>query len=151
MRLAVTTVFGAAALSFSLAHGTLAQDSGRFPDITGTWEGSKTTAFAKTHPLFSDGTSTVAMEIEIYRQQNNLFWLTQRWRRDNQSEWNEEQAVGTFFLLEDDEFMITEIGPAPETGQSGLFLGEMEDGRMYVTYAGIGSGVTFSAVLDRKQ
>ncbi|MCP4316172.1 MAG: hypothetical protein GY789_09175 [Hyphomicrobiales bacterium] len=151
MKHGISFVLGAAALAFSLVPGAFAQGSGKYHDIKGTWAGSKTTAFAKTHPLFPDGTSKVAMEIDVYKQQDNLFWLTQRWRRDDQPEWDEEYAVGTFHLLEDDEFMITEIGPAPSTGQSGFFVGEMEDGRMYLTYAGIGGGVTYSAVLDRKK
>ncbi len=138
-------------LALSLASASLAQDSGRSPIILGTWTGEATAAYVKSHPQHGDGTATVELELDVYKQQGNLFWISQKWRREGQSDWNETNSVGSFFVHEDDEFMITEMGMTPGSRATGLFVGEIDDGRMELTYTGTDTGVVFSTALDRKR
>ena len=147
----VTSTTAAVALVLGLATASLAQDGGRSPNILGTWTGSATAAYFKSHPSFPDGTATVELELDVYKQQGNLFWVAQKWRREGQSDWNEANSVGSFHVHDDDEFIITEMGSAPDTGATGLFIGEIDDGRMEITYSGMQSGVSFSTALDRNR
>ena len=134
-----------------LVSGSFAQTS-EYPDITGTWVGSYVAGFAKTNPVFPDGTVETNVELEIYRQQDNLLWVINRWRRTTETQWVEEYAVGSFLAGEDDELIINEIGGNKSPiAHPGFFFGELDDGRLYVTYAGDPHGVAFNAVLERQR
>lgn len=142
---------GAVFFAVSLTTASLAQDSGRSPIILGTWTGKANAAYVRTHSQYVDGTATVELELDVYKQQGNLFWIAQKWRREGQTDWNEAYSVGSFFAHDDDDFMITEMGPDSEGGATGFFMGEIDDGRMELTYLGTGSGVAFAAILDRQR
>ncbi|MEM6462145.1 MAG: hypothetical protein AAF724_09540 [Pseudomonadota bacterium] len=144
------TFFGIIVVVAGLAPATFAQDSGRSPNILGTWTGSATAAYVKSHPQFGDSTATVELELNVYKQQGNLIWMTQKWRREGQSDWNEADSIGSFFAHENDEFMIIEMATPPSSGAAGFFMGEIDDGQMELTYTGTESGVAFNTVLNRQ-
>ena len=91
------------------------------------------------------------MELEVYRQEDNLFRAINRWRRDDAADWVVEYTTGSFDLDERDKFIISEEGPATEDRiNTGFFVGEMDDGRLCLNYVGQGDGVSFGVELRRK-
>lgn len=123
----------------------------RFPSVTGTWSGSHSVAFPRNHPQYPDQSLAAQMELEIYKQENNLFWAINRWRPDEASDWVVEYATGAFDLEDRDEFTITVEGPAAEDWiNTGFFLGELDDGKFYLNRVGIGDGISFSTALSRQ-
>lgn len=130
---------------------TTGASADRFPSITGTWSGSYTVAFPRNHPQHPDQALPTQMELEVYRQEGHLVWAINRWRRDEASDWVVEYATGAFDLDDRDEFVLTEEGPAAEDWiNTGFFLGELDDGKLYLNYVGQGDGISFSAELRRK-
>ena len=90
------------------------------------------------------------MELHATRQEKNLFWAENRWRVDGTQDWVVEAATGTFNVFDPTTLSIVETGPAPEGVNTGLFDGRLKDGKLYLTYRGVGDGVSFSTVLERK-
>jgi|GEM_PF-2149026 len=141
---ALAAVVGSAAFA-------MAQDSGGFPTIEGTWAGSYKVAFPHDHAVFHDQSVAISMELEVYRQEANLIWVVNRWRRDGQDEWIVEYGTGAFDLKDRSELIITERGPADHPHATvGLFSGAFDDGTLYLTYSSFANGVTFSVALERE-
>ncbi|MEO1092035.1 MAG: hypothetical protein AAFX81_15510 [Pseudomonadota bacterium] len=127
------------------------QDSPTFPDVLGTWVGDYRIAFPHDHPRFPDGAITVDHELEIYRQEGNLLWFETRWRWETGDEWVVEYGTGTFDAGDPTTMILTEAGPIPApNAQTGLLFGTLRDDRLYLTYTGVGAGVTWSAPLTRQ-
>lgn len=89
-------------------------------------------------------------QLAVTRQDKNLFWAENRWRVDGTQDWVVEDATGTFNLFDPTTLCIIETGPAPVGVNTGLFDGRLKDGKLYLTYKGVGDGVSFSTVLKRK-
>ncbi|MEM9129198.1 MAG: hypothetical protein AAGA97_05700 [Pseudomonadota bacterium] len=124
--------------------------SGQFRDVTGVWEGGYKAAFAKNHPVYPDQSRETEVELDVYRQEDNLIWVVKRWRRDG-GEWNEEYGVGSFNLDDRDELVIVEESPPPQDWvNTGMLIGEYDDGELHLVYAGPGSGVSYGVSLRRK-
>lgn len=122
----------------------------RIPSVTGTWSGSYSVAFPRNHPQYPDQVVATQMELEIYKQENNLFWAINRWRTDDASDWIVEYATGAFDLEDRDHFTIAVEGPAAEDWiNTGFFLGELDDGKLYLNRVGFGDGISFSTELSR--
>lgn len=141
----------AMALAFALT--TLVPVSAQasdYPDVTGVWSGSYKVAFPESHGHFSGEVKGVRMELHIDKQDDNLFWARNRWRLNEHEEWHVEQATGTFDLHDPTAMSIVEISPNPEYGSTGYFSGRLVDEKMYLTYRGVGRGISFSAVLERE-
>ena len=129
----------------------LAEDASGFPDIEGTWAGSYKVAFPHDHAVFHDQSVAISMELEVYRQEANLIWVVNRWRRDGQEEWIVEHGTGAFDLRDRSELIITERGPPDHPHATvGLFSGAFDDDTLYLTYSSFTNGVTFSVALERK-
>lgn len=125
--------------------------SGRFPDIAGVWEGNYKAAFAKNHPVYPDQSLDTEVELEVYRQEENLIWVIKRWRRDG-GDWVEEYGVGSFDPDDRDEFVIVEESPPPKDWiNTGFLIGEIDDGELHLVYAGPGNGVSYGVSLKRKR
>ena len=151
-----TTARLLAALSVSIPLATaaivsaVAQDP-TYPAVTGVWHGEFDIAFPRTHPLFPEQSKHVTIELDIYRQEANLLWAENRWRRDGEDASNVEHVTGSFRLDDPTALVLTEIGPLPDEGsQTGMFLGTVADERIFLTYSGIGGGATFSVELRRR-
>ncbi|MEM7445199.1 MAG: hypothetical protein AAF414_17900 [Pseudomonadota bacterium] len=152
MKRSIIALLAALFLTGSLASGALAQPRNDYPDITGIWEGSHPIGFARTHPTFPDAIVDFDTEIEIYRQEGELFWIANRWRISGETDWEEQYAVGAFLGDEDDEFVFSKMGGNDNpVALPGFFIGELDDGVMYLTYDGAGEGVAFTAVLQRRR
>ena len=152
MKRLITALLAMLLLTGGLTTGAYAQSRGDYPDITGIWEGSHPIGFARTHPTYPDGVVEFDTQIEIYRQEDNLFWIANRWRISGETEWHEEYAVGTFMADEHDEFVFGEMGGHENPDAlPGFFIGELDDSVMYLTYDGAGEGVAFNAVLERRR
>ena len=121
-----------------------------FPNIVGTWIGSYNVAFSKGHGHYGEEKKGVQMELHIVKQDENLIWAENSWRVNETSRWHSEHTTGTFDLLDRTKLNIVEISPKPEVGSTGFFEGRAKDGKMYLTYKGIGAGISFAAVLKRK-
>lgn len=119
-------------------------------DVTGVWFGSYDVAFPEGHGHFPGEVMGAQMELHIERQEGNLFWARNRWRLDEQGDWHVEGATGTFDLYDPTIMSIVEISPNPDYGSTGYFTGKMADEKLYLTYRGIGRGISFNAVLTRK-
>jgi len=145
-RLIAATLF---ALSLVILNATAIR-AADFPKVIGTWAGSYNVAFSKGHGHFSEEKKGVQMELRIFKQDENLIWAENRWRVNDQSEWHSEHTTGTFDLLDQTKLNIVEIAPKPGIGSTGFFEGRVKDGKMYLTYKGIGAGISFAAVLERK-
>lgn len=129
----------------------LAEEAGGFPDIEGTWAGSYEVAFPHDHAVFHDQSVAISMELEVYRQEANLIWVVNRWRRDGQEDWIVEYGTGAFDLKDRSELIITERGPADHPHATvGLFSGAFDDETLYLTYSSFTNGVTFSVALERQ-
>ena len=141
----------ALALLVGSAVSAMAQDAGGFPDIAGTWAGSYKVAFPHDHAVFHDQSVAISMELEVYRQEANLIWVVNRWRRDGQDDWIVEYGTGAFDLKDRSELIITERGPADHPHATvGLFSGAFDDETLYLTYSSFTNGVTFSVALERE-
>lgn len=124
----------------------------KFPDVTGVWAGTYKVAFPANHPTYPDQSVETAMELEVYKQDGNLIWVINRWRREENDPWISEVGTGSFDLDDRSDLVIAEQGPSKEAGvNTGSFIGEMEDGDMYLNYVGPGDGVTFSVRLIRQK
>ena len=141
----------ALALLLGSAAFSVAQDDGGFPKIEGTWAGSYKVAFPHDHAVFHDQSVAISMELEVYRQEANLIWVVNRWRRDGQDDWIVEYGTGAFDLKDRSRLTITERGPAEHPHTTvGLFNGAFDEGTLYLTYSSFINGVTFSVALERK-
>ena len=138
------------ALLFGSVVSVLGDDAARFPAIEGTWTGSYKVAFPRGHAAFHEQAVDISMELEVYRQEDNLIWLVNRWRSDGDDEWVVEYGTGAFDLKDRSELTIAETGPPPHPNATvGLFRGEFDDGKLYLTYSSLVGGVTFSVALER--
>ena len=91
------------------------------------------------------------MELEIYKQEENLIWVINRWRRNESDPWGVEYGTGSFELDDRSDLVIAEAGPSPESWvNTGRFSGELEDGDLYLTCIGPNDGLSFSISLTRK-
>lgn len=146
-------LFSKTLIAFALAGPLLfatGAHADRFPSVTGTWSGSYAVAFPRDHPHHPDQALVRQMELDVYKQEGNLFWATNRWRKDEESDWVVEYATGAFDLDERDEFVLTKHRPAAEDRTNpGFFLGELDDGKLYLNHAGQGNGISFSVELRR--
>lgn len=142
------------ALGFLFAIGvTQSAFAKRFPSVEGIWTGTYKVAFPARHPMYPDQSIETAMELEVYKQEDNLIWVINRWRRDESHPWVVEYGTGSFDLDDrSDLYIAEEADPASEPWvNTGVFTGEYEDGDLYLNYLGQGDGVTFSVRLRRKR
>lgn len=124
--------------------------SNEFPDITGIWEGEYPVAFAESNPLHPGGLETIEMQLDVYRQEGNLFWAHNRWRAVGTAEWIGEEATGTFRLDDPTAFFVVESAPTPsDWASTGFFVGTATDDMITLTYVGVATGTSFSVELDR--
>lgn len=139
------------ALFFGVSFFVSAAAADSFPDVKGIWAGSYKVAFPQGHATYSDLAVDTQMELEVYKQDGNLIWVINRWRRQGETDWISEYGTGSFDLEDREDLVIAERGPAPEEGvNTGGFIGEYEDEKLYLTYGGPGDGITFSVELSRK-
>lgn len=142
----------AALILVLLMPAALAQ-SEKAPNIVGVWEGEYPVAFARSNSQYADKKATMEMQLEVYRQEDHLFWAHNRWRPVGAAEWHSEEATGTFRLDDPTAFFIAENAPIPtDWATSGFFTGRIVDldGAMMLTYVGISKGTTFSVALKRQ-
>ena len=132
------------------APNTAAIGSDEFPNVLGVWTGTYNVAFSKGHEHFGEEIRGAQMELHVVKQDKNLIWAKNRWRVKEHGEWFDEYTTGTFDLLERTKLNIVEIAPKPDIGSTGFFEGHVNDGKMYLTYKGIGKGISFAVVLERK-
>lgn len=122
-----------------------------YPDIRGKWAGTYKVAFPAGHATHADAALDSEMVLDVYKQEGNLIWVTNRWRRVGSENWITEYGTGSFDREDPDELVISEEGPAPEEGvNTGSFIGEVDDGNLYLNYLGPGDGVSFSVELKRE-
>jgi len=126
------------------------QSADNAPDMRGIWYGQHFGAYPRGHSAYPDERKLTEMELEIYKQEDNLIWAENRWRFVGDNEWNREEATGTFSPYDNSTLTIVEGGDAPGVGSTGLFDGRLVDGRLYLVYKGIGSGITFATVLAKR-
>ncbi len=129
---------------------TAAIGADEFPNVVGVWTGTYNVAFSKGHGHFDEENHGAQMELHVVKQDKNLIWAKNRWRVKAYREWHDEHTTGTFDLLERTKLNIVEIAPRPDIGSTGFFEGHVKDGKMYLTYKGIGKGISFAVVLERK-
>ena len=121
-----------------------------FPDVTGVWAGEYPVAFAQSNPQHPDGLETIEMQLDVYRQEENLFWAHNRWRPVGTTEWVSEEATGTFRLDDPTALFVVESAPTPsEWSSTGFFVGTATGDTITLTYVGVGTGTSFSVELDR--
>ena len=122
-----------------------------FPDVRGTWSGTYKVAFPNGHPEFSNQSVATSMELDVYKQEGNLIWVINRWRRNNSDAWVVEYGTGSFDLDEPDELIIAEEKPSQEAPgiNTGVFIGEYDKGILYLNYVGTDAGITFSVQLQK--
>lgn len=126
-------------------------DSDGFPDLVGIWEGEYAAAFARSNPEHPDDLTYIEMQLDVYRQENNLIWAFNRWREAGTAEWLVEETTGTFRLEDPTALVIAENAPMPvDWATSGYFNGRVVDDALYLTFIGIGTGTTFAVELDRR-
>jgi hypothetical protein len=131
--------------------GAGAQQSGTFPDVLGLWHGSYPVAYPRSNAHYPDQRVMSEMELEVYRQDANLIWAEIRWRVEGAEAWNVEECTGTFDLYTGTELALTENEPLPvDWATTGIYRGRYQDGKVYLTYHGIGGGISFSAALERQ-
>lgn len=117
-----------ALLALSVSQGNPAQ-ADDFPNIKGKWKGSYKVAFPSGHSTHANSALDTVMELEVYKQEGNLIWVTNKWKRVEANNWITEYGTGSFDMEETDEFVISEEGPSPEAGvNTGSFIGEYDDG-----------------------
>ncbi|MEM8582280.1 MAG: hypothetical protein AAGF50_13880, partial [Pseudomonadota bacterium] len=75
-----------------------AAQADQFPDIRGVWTGSYKVAFPAGHPTLADTAVDTVMELEVYKQDGNLIWIANRWRRTTSDAWIVEYGTGAFDL-----------------------------------------------------
>ncbi|MEM8856546.1 MAG: hypothetical protein AAGD34_22840 [Pseudomonadota bacterium] len=139
-----------AGILIGLNAGPVAADDSA-PSIEGVWVGTYNVAFPRHHPVYPDQSVETSMELEVYRQEDHLIWVENRWKHGADAEWIVEHGTGAFDLDDDDTLIITEAGPPPtETASNGFFVGEYDDGQLHLTYSGFEDGISFSVTLDRK-
>ena len=129
------------------AHG---QSAGIFPDMRGIWHGTYHAAFPKGHSHHGEERKWIEMELEIYKQEENLIWAENRWRIVGAKQWHREQTTGAFSLNDTSILTIVEIEDAPEIGSTGLFDCKLVHDQLFIMYKGIGNGITFSTVLKKR-
>ena len=122
-----------------------------FPDVRGTWFGTYKVAFPHGHPEFPDQSVATSMELEVYKQEGHRIWVINRWRRNNSDPWVVEHGTGSFDLDEQDELVIAEKKLSPEVPgiNTGMFIGEYDQGVLSLNYIGTGAGITFSVKLQK--
>jgi hypothetical protein len=146
----------AIAFGFLVATGMTAQaqtdsTSGEFPDLVGIWEGEYAAAFARSNSEHPDDTAFIEMQLDVYRQDGNLFWAMNRWRQAGTAEWLVEETTGTFRLDDPTALVIAENAPTPvDWSASGYFDGRVVDDALFLAFIGIGTGTTFAVELDRR-
>ena len=120
-----------------------------FADMRGIWSGTYPVAY----PASSNGGEPTVQNVEwilkIDQQSENVFWGQSKWRIMGDVAWNVEEATGSFSLADPNVVNMVEISPDPAIGGKGLMEGKLSDGRLFVTFRGIPSGVSFSAVFER--
>ncbi len=129
---------------------TAATGADEFPNVVGVWSGTFNTAFSKPNEELGQINHDAQMELNIVKQEKNLIWAKNRWRVKDYREWHNERTTGTFDLLERTKLNIVEIASDNTFRGTGFYEGHVKDGKMYLTYKGIGKGVSFAVVLERK-
>ena len=120
-----------------------------FADMRGTWSGTYPVAY----PVASTGGEPAVQNVEwilrIDQQSDNVFWGQSKWRVMGDVDWNVDETTGSLSLADPSVVHMVEISSDPAIGGKGLMEGKLSDGRLFVTFRGIPSGVSFSAVLER--
>ena len=129
---------------------TAAIGADEFPNVVGVWTGTFNTAFSKPNEELGQINHDAQMELNIIKQDKNLIWAKNRWRVKDYREWHNERTTGTFDLLERTKLNIVEIASDNTFRGTGYYEGHVKDGKMYLTYKGIGKGVSFAVILKRK-
>jgi len=125
--------------------------SDEFPDLVGMWEGEYAAAFARSNTEHPDQSVIIEMQLDVYRQEDNLIWAFNRWRQVGTAAWNVEETTGTFRLDNPTELIIAENQPTPvDWATSGFFTGSIVDDALFLTFVGIATGTTFAVELDRR-
>ena len=141
----------AALLTFLIATpNTAAIGADTFPNVVGVWTGTFNTAFSKRDKELGQIDHGAQLELNIVKQAENLIWAKLRWRVKENREWHDERTTGTFDLLERTKLNIVEIAADNTFRGTGFYEGHVKDGKMYLTYTGIGKGISYAVVLDRK-
>ena len=134
-----------------LSGSPASAQTGDFPDIVGIWTGVYEAAFAKSHSTYPDRSGTMEMELDVYQQEANLVWAHNRWRPAGAESWHVEEATGTFKLESPKEIVFTERAPIPvDWASNGFFTGSVVDGTLFLTYHGLGNGISFAVALERR-
>lgn len=121
-----------------------------FPDVKGVWTGSYKSAFLKGGTVLDGEDHGAQMELDIFKQDTNLIWAKVRWRVKSYREWHEEHTTGTFDLLEPTKLNIVQLPQNDKLHDAGFYEGHVKDGKMYLTFKGIGNGLSFAVMLARK-
>ena len=146
--LKAVTILAALLIGIVSAH---AAEPSPNPNIVGTWTGSYLVAFPKSHSRFPDRSIPAEMELEVYKQEDNLVWAINRWRHEGTTEWFEEMATGTYAPDEPNVLYLSESAPAPaEWAATGIMRIKVIGNSLYLTQTSAGSGVSYAAELTRK-
>ena len=133
-----------------IAPNTAAVSAEEFPDVVGLWAGTFNTAFSKPGKELGQIDHGAQMELDIVKQDKNLIWAKLRWRVKEGREWHDERTTGTFDLLERTKLNIVEVPTDDTVRGTGFYEGHVKDGKMYLTYTGIGKGISYAVILERK-
>lgn len=141
----------AAVLSLLIFNpSTAAIGADAFPNVVGVWMGTFNTAFSKPDKELGQINHGAQLELNIIKQDKNLIWAKLRWRVKENREWHDERTTGTFDLLERTKLNIVEIAADNTFRGTGFYEGHVKDGKMYLTYKGIGKGISYAVALERK-
>ena len=144
------SISAAALVAFFIGAQAGLSQAADFPDIMGVWAGTYDAAFPVRHGRFANQKKAVEMELRVTKQDDNLFWAENRWRVEGLEEWVTEDATGTFDVFDPTSLGIVEASPNPGYGSTGYFEGRLKEGKLLLSYRGIGGGISFSVVLERK-
>ena len=145
-RLSVASILALIFITVSAA-AVSAQD---YPNVKGVWTGTYKTAFLKGGKVLDGEDHGAQMELDVFKQDTNLIWAKIRWRVKANREWNEEHTTGTFDLLEPTKLNIVQLPQNDDLRDAGFYEGHVKDGKMYLTFKGVGNGLSFAVMLERK-
>ncbi|WP_171125518.1 MULTISPECIES: hypothetical protein [unclassified Ruegeria] len=140
---------GAAALATTLTLGTAAM-ADTTPDLRGTWVGTYTTVQPThmqrgTEPRFNKA----EWMLDVQVQEDNVFWGPSLWRRDGDTDWNQNEATGTISLDGSGKIGIVDTSPMV-IGANALIDARCEDGKIFADFRSLRNGTTYSTVLERQ-
>lgn len=148
----VARLFGILCLPLLLvlnsAPGALAETE-PFQDITGVWAGSYDVAVPTWEQADEPSVGNFEMELHVVAQQDNLFWVEDKWREIGEEQWRTMIGTGTLDLLHTDRISIAVKADRDRDG-AGLFQGQIDDGTMYLTFTEMIMGKIFTVELTKQ-